>query len=46
MTETTIGFQALEALWWVDDPGQQRIMAAVAAGEATILRQPVGSRQE
>ena len=26
----------LEALWWVDDPGQQDILAAVALGQATM----------
>lgn len=26
----------LEALWWVDDPGQQDILAAVAQGEAIM----------
>jgi hypothetical protein len=26
----------LEALWWVDDPGQQDILAAVARGQATM----------
>lgn len=26
----------LEALWWVDDPGQQDILAAVAQGRATM----------
>lgn len=26
----------LEALWWVDDPGQQDIVAAVALGQATM----------
>jgi hypothetical protein len=26
----------LEALWWVDDPGQQDILSAVALGQATM----------
>jgi hypothetical protein len=26
----------LEALWWVDDPGQQDILAAVALGTASM----------
>jgi hypothetical protein len=26
----------LEALWWVDDPGQQDVLAAVALGQATM----------
>jgi hypothetical protein len=26
----------LEALWWVDDPGQQDILASVALGQATM----------
>ena len=26
----------LEALWWVDDPGQQDILAAAALGRATM----------
>jgi hypothetical protein len=29
------GVGPLEALWWIDDPAQQRLFAAVAAGTAT-----------
>ena len=30
------GVMPLEALWWVDDPDQQDILAAVALGQATM----------
>jgi hypothetical protein len=36
----------LEAQWWVDDPAQQAIVEAVAAGQATMAGhdRPAGSR--
>ena len=33
----------LEGLWWVDDPAQQDIVAAVARGEATVADSDRGS---